>query len=280
METDAAWHDPIVEQLSQFFRKEPDAKAFVLTGSLADGEIQPDRWSDIDAGIVLANGALDRYTSSSGWLRPLGQIVGLERHEHPLGRTLRVCLEGLRRLDLSFVPEPALGEPSSWIGNPFYPPFVVLWSDLPGLEMQLAALGQPAECRKPPREKTEELVDAFWLKAAVATTKVVRDDLLIGSHLAFDLARDCLVLQMMRRDRQMRTEIHRTGGWGNELAARLSWGGQGNSAEAILHLVGSSCEVFDELAPDLVPGYNRRGSLLYPSIESARAICAARVETA
>ena len=84
---------------------------------------------------------------------------------------------------------------------------------------------------------------------------------------------------MMRRDRQAGTAIHRTGGWGNELAARLFWGGRGNSAEAILDLVRSSCEIFDELAPDLLPGYNRRGPLVYPSIESARAICAARAET-
>ncbi|NIV35511.1 MAG: hypothetical protein GWN58_40485 [Anaerolineae bacterium] len=279
MGTDAAWHDPIVEQLSRFFQKEPDARAFVLTGSLADGEIQPDRWSDIDAGIVLADGVLDRYTCSTGWLQFLGQTAGLERHEHPQGRTLRVCLEGLRRLDLTFVSEPALGEPSSWDRNPFYPSFVVLWSELPGLEMQLASLPQPAEYREPRREEIEELVDAFWLKAAVATTRVVRDDLLIGSHLALDLARDCLLLQMMRRDRQEGTAIHRTGGWGNELAARVSWDGRGNSAEAILDLVRTSCEVFDELAPELLQGYNRRGPLLYPGIESARAICAARVET-
>ena len=95
MAPEAGWQAPIVEQLSQFFQREQDARAFVLTGSLADAEIQPDRWSDIDAGIVLVDGALDRYTRSTGWLRPLGQIVGLERHEHPLGRTLRVCLEGL-----------------------------------------------------------------------------------------------------------------------------------------------------------------------------------------
>jgi hypothetical protein len=48
MATEAGWHAQIVEQLSLFFRNEPDARAFVLTGSLTASEIQPDRWSDID----------------------------------------------------------------------------------------------------------------------------------------------------------------------------------------------------------------------------------------
>jgi hypothetical protein len=278
MGTESAWQAPIVEQLSRFFQNEPDAKAFVLAGSLAHGEIQPDRWSDIDAGIVLADGALDRYTASTGWLRVLGQVVGLERHEHPQGRTLRVCLEGLRRLDLAFIAEAALGEPSSWDRNPFYPSFVMLWSELPGLETQLASLPEPAEYQFPPRKEIEAVVDAFWLKAAVATTKVVRDDLLIGLHLALDLARDCLVLQMMRRDREKGTAIHRTGGWGNEWVGRLSWDGEAEPAEGILDLIVSSCRLFDELAADLLPGYSQRGPLLYPAIESARQACAACVE--
>ena len=279
MGTEAAWQAPVVEQLSRFFRNQPDARAFVLTGSLADGETQPDRWSDIDAGIVLADGALEHYAGSTGWLRPLGRIAGLERHEHPRGSTLRVCLEGLRRLDLAFIAESALNCPSSWDRNPFYPSFVVLWSDLPGLEMQLASLPLPAEYRDPPRKEVEAIVDAFWLRAAVATTKVVRDDLLIGLHLALDLARDCLLLQMMRRDRERGTAIHHTGGWDNALVGRISWDGQRDSGEAILDLIASSCGVFDELAADLLPGYCQRGPLLYPGIESARRACSGRVGT-
>lgn len=279
MGTDAAWHAPMVQQLSQFFRDQPDAKAFILTGSLAKGKVLADGWSDIDAGIVLADGALDRYTRSTGWLRPLGQVVGIERHDHPQGRTLRVCLEGVRRLDLTFVAESALGAPSSWARNSLYPSFVVLWTRIPGLETRIAALPEPVLVQELPREEIEEMIDAFWLKASVAITKVVRDDLLIGLHLALDLARDCIHLQMMLRDRERGTAIHRTGGWGNELVGRFSRDGQGDSGEAVLDLVASSCELFDELALDLVPGYSPRGPLLYPGIEWARRACSARAET-
>ena len=276
MATEPAWQARSVEQLSQFFRNEPDAKAFVLTGSLAAAHVQEDAWSDVDASIVVADRALDLHYLSTGWLHALGRVVGVERHEHPLMRTLRVCLEGFQRLDLVFVAESALEHPSLWERNPFHPSYIVQWSKLPGLETQIASLPVPAEYQGVPGEAIEEMVEAFWLRAAVVITKVVRNDLLIGLHLALDLARDSLVLQMMRRDREKGTAIHRVGGWGNELVARLSWNGQGDSSGGILDLLRSSCEVFDELAPDMLPGYSPRGPLLLPSIESARQICSAR----
>ena len=100
MGTEAAWHAPVAEQLSRFFRNEPDVKAFVLTGSLAAGEIQQDEWSDLDACIVVADRVLERYCLCTDWLRSLGQIVGKATHERHLTRTLHVCLEGSRRLDI------------------------------------------------------------------------------------------------------------------------------------------------------------------------------------
>jgi hypothetical protein len=278
MGTEAAWQAPVVEELSRFFRNEPAAKAFVLCGSLAAGEIRQDRWSDIDACIVVTDRALARYYLCTGWLQPLCQVVGLERHEHPSMRTLRVCLEDLRRLDLTFISESALNQPSLWARNPFYPSFVVFWSELPGLEMQLASLPQPAVVQDLPRKEIEAMVDAFWLREAVATTKVARNDLLIGLPLALDLARDCLLLQMMRRDRKKGTRIHRTGGWGNELASRFSWDGQEDFGAGILALARATCEALDELVPEWLPDYESRGLFLFPSIESAKTISAARAE--
>lgn len=80
----------------------------------------------------------------------------------------------------------------------------------------IASLPLPPEYQDVPREELERIVDEFWFKAAGAVAKVVRNDLLIGLHLAVDLARDSLVLQMTRRDREKKTTIHRIGGWGNE----------------------------------------------------------------
>lgn len=259
-----------VVQLGRLFEKEPDARAFVLSGSLAAPGVQEDVWSDVDAKIVLADHAVDCYALSTAWLEPFGRLIGAERHANRVTRTLRVCLEGFQRFDLMFIAESALAQPSLWDHPPFHPADVVVWSRLADLAPRLAALPLPAEYQDIPCEEIEKLVDAFWFKAALAIAKVARNDLLIGLHLALDLARDNLVLQMIRRDREKRTTVHRLGGWGNELVTRFSWNGKASSGEEILDLIRVSGEIFDELAAALLSDYDQRGPLLFPSLESAR----------
>ena len=273
MEKEPTWHIQAVEQLGQFFDREPDAKAFVLSGSLAVADVQEDAWSDVDVKIILADYAWDHYYTSTAWLSPFGRLIGAEWHENPLAKTLRVCLEGFKRFDLTFIAESAVQNGTVWEHDLFHSSDVVLWSKLPGLETRIASLPSPVEYQDMPQEGVEGMVDAFWFKAAVAITKVVRNDLLIGLHLALDLARDSLVLQMIRRDREKQTTIHRTGDWGNELVARFAWNAQAGSGEGILNLVQLSCELFDELASEILPDYNLRSPLLLPTIESAKQIC-------
>jgi hypothetical protein len=64
MDDPDTWQTHTLEQLSQHFAAEPDAKAFVLTGSLAAVDVTPDFWSDIDAKIILADQAIERYYAS------------------------------------------------------------------------------------------------------------------------------------------------------------------------------------------------------------------------
>jgi hypothetical protein len=264
------WQAQAIEQLSQLFAEDPGVQALVLSGSLATAEVQEDVWSDVDMNIILADQAVDRYYPSTEWLYPLGRLIGAERHENHLTKMLRVCLEGFRRFDLTFIAESAWQVPSLLAHNPFYPSYRVVWSRLPDLEKQIANLPLPAEYQAVSRKEIEKMVDAFWFKAAVAITKVMRNDLLIGLHLALDLARDGLALQMIRRDQEKRTTIHRIGGWANELVARFSWHSQDSSGAEILNLVKSSCKIFDELASEMVPNYSQRGSLLFPTIELAQ----------
>src|SRR5687768_18119631 len=105
VEDTLTWQAQAVEQLSQFFVKEPDAKAFVPTGSLAAAEVQVDIWSDVDVKVILADHAVDNYYLSTAWLSPFGQLIGAERHGNSLTRTLRVCLESFQRFDLTFIAE-------------------------------------------------------------------------------------------------------------------------------------------------------------------------------
>lgn len=267
------WHAQAAEQLSKLFDKDPEAKAFVLTGSLAAAEVQVDSWSDVDAKVILADEAVERYYLSTAWLSSFGRLIGAERHEDSLTKTLRVCLEGFQRFDLTFIAESTLRNSSLWNHNPFHPLYTIIWSRLPDLEEQIASFPLPPDYQAISPEKLERMADEFWLKAAVAITKVARNDLLIALHLALDLARDCLVLQMIRRDQAKRTTVHRTGGWGNDLVTRFSWDSQKGSGAEILDLIRLSCEVFDELASKLWPSYLQRGPLLFPSLETVKQIC-------
>lgn len=126
MSDKSTWQARSVEQLSRFFDKEIEAKAFVLTGSLAAENVQKDVWSDVDVKIILTDDALDRYYLSTAWLAPFGKMVGADRH--------------------------------------------------------IAALPSPTDYQDIPAEEIERIVDVFWFKAAVAITKMVRDDWLIGLH--------------------------------------------------------------------------------------------------
>ena len=262
------WHTTALERLSRYFERDPDARAVVVSGSLAADDVQVDEWSDIDIKVVLADHAVDRYFISMAWLEPFGHIIGLEKYENPRVKTLRVCLEGYHRFDFVFVAESVLGE-----GFQFRQPCKVLWTKLPDLDTYIApqiALPKPSPITG---EEIVRIADAFWFKATVAIGKVARNDLLIAAHLALDLARDCLVLQMMRRDREKGTTVHRTGGWGNELIGDLfgNWEHNGEtSAIHVLDLIQWSGETFDTLAADLAPGYTPRASYLIPTLDYAR----------
>lgn len=322
------WHCSLLGALSARLPADPDVLAVIAGGSLA-GEADIDVWSDIDVMIVVTDAVLVRYYPSTGWLAPFGTILGAERHDGPLTKTLRVSLVGPasedtgiggkaaapaaslappaavginRRLDLIIVPSTSLDEPALREGGFLQGDYTVLWSRLPkgslawGPDRLVAdarsdaskapdarraegrhddALG-PHEPALAPPDDLAERIDAFWFKATVAIGKVMRQDLLIAGHLALGLARDCLVLQMMRRDRALGTTVHRTGGWGNAVVGELWPGGGGASpvagdADAILDLVARCATVFDRLATALSPTASPRAPLLQPSIAAARA---------
>lgn len=272
------WQTSALEQLSQYFAAEPDAKAFVLTGSLAAPDITPDFWrtpdfwSDVDVKIILADQAIDHYFTSLTWLHSFGQLIGVERHAGPSAKTLRVCLEGFKRFDFVFIPESALQSRAAGEEPLFRQPCTILWSRLPELDKHIAPSPTPAAYQDVTGDTMASIVEHFWFKAAVAITKVMRNDLLIGLHLALDLARDCLLLQMLRRDRALRTTIHCTGGWGNTWVERFAWDGPECAEVKILDLIARSCKGFDELAATLAPDYTPRWPLLSPAIARAKSV--------
>ena len=274
------WHQGLIEEIGAFFEQDADARAVVVGGSVADPAVAQDTWSDVDVKVVLADAAVGRYFPATDWLERFGKhdsaVIGVERHDGALTKTLRVCLDDYRRLDVVLVPESSLAEPSFWSHGSLQAAYAIVWSRLPGLAELLAQVPEPDPFVPASEADVLAMADPFWFQAAVAIGKVMRDDLLIGAHMALDLARTCLVLQMMRRDREKGTNVHRTGGWGNE-AVGMVWpgaAGQGSApginAREILDLVERSCEAFDTLAADLAPSYVPRAELMRPAIDAGR----------
>ena len=265
----STWHYILIEQLSELFKSDPDARAFVLTGSLASQEIEVDFWSDVDAKVVLADQSVDRYFQSLDWLQPFGQLVGVEKHDAPVTKTVRVCLEGFRRFDLVFIPESTLqGSPLQTTAL-FQFPCKIIWSRIPNLENSFSSQESSLTYQDISNDELERISNDFWFMATVAITKVARNDLLIGTHLTLDLIRNCLVLKMIQRDQIKRTRIHRTGGWGNELIDAFNWENKVLPPLRILALITQSCTVFDDLASKLMNDYTPRTSLLKPAIDAA-----------
>jgi len=270
------WHQALVEEIGAFFEQDADARAVVVSGSVADPTVAQDVWSDVDIKVVLAEAAVGRYFPATGWLQRFGAVIGVERHDGALTKTLRVCLDNHRRLDVVLVPESSLADPSFWLYGSLQAECAIVWSRLPGLAGLLAEVPEPDRFVPASEADVLAMADPFWFQAAVAIGKVMRDDLLIGAHVALDLARTCLVLQMMRRDREKGTNVHRSGGWGNE-AVEMVWPGvagqgsaPGSDARNILDLVEKCCEAFDRLAADLAPSYAPRAELMRPAIDAAR----------
>ncbi|HNT76079.1 MAG TPA: aminoglycoside 6-adenylyltransferase [Anaerolineae bacterium] len=268
MQSEPLWHETAIARLSAYFSQDPTVRAVLLAGSLADDAVQADFWSDVDLKVILSDDAVDRYHAATDWLASFGCVVGLERHTAPLTKTLRVCLADFRRFDFVFIPESALRAESFFL----HPPCRVLWSKLPDLEARIVPSPLVAEPPHVSVSDIERIADAFCFKAAVAITKVARNDWLIGMHLALDLARDCLVLQMLRRDREMGTTIHRSGGWGNDLVAQLIVDEGKPSAQKILDLIQWSCKTFDVLAAGLAPDYIPRAAYGFFALDDDKII--------
>lgn len=70
----------------------------VPVGSLATHDL--DRWSDLDALIVVPDGRLAQFWPDRGWLQPLGEVVAYETSKHPEDASIRLLLAAGRRVDV------------------------------------------------------------------------------------------------------------------------------------------------------------------------------------
>jgi predicted nucleotidyltransferase len=256
------WRDEI-DRVSTALAALPGVEALGIFGSAARAGAELDVWSDIDALLVVADDALDQFFPAVGWLAPLGDLFTYEQSADLHTRTTRCVFADGRRLDIVLTTVSAVLSLPGWPSVPWWHGLSVVFARGDAVR---AALLQQTPALAPPAvapEAVDALLRSFWFKGALAVTKVVRGDLLIALHLALDLQRDCAVLGMMLRDRATGTTIHRTGGMGNAVVARLDATRAPFTAAGILQLIAHSSALCDALAREWEGDCpDRRGPLL------------------
>jgi len=265
------WHEEALKDLLALLEEDDSVKAVIMTGSLADPDIQPDAWSDIDLKVVLDDNALDGYFPKVDWAEPLGKVLAVSRSEDENSATLRMCFEDFRRFDMTFIPASRLSDDSNGQRWWFQGKYKILTSRIDNLESMIESTRTQEQFEEISPKALDNIVNEFWFKSTVAVTKVMRDDLLVALHLALDMERDCLLLKMIQRDSRYNTNIHREGGWGNELLKDLATETSEYSPAEILQIVERSVEMFDRLAAELSDQYEPRAKYFLEWIKKTKA---------
>lgn len=243
-----SWQSQTIKELQALLVSSEGVLALALFGSALKTDKQFDIWSDLDCLLVVAEDAFPQYYPGTEWLGPLGTLFSYQQSENLFHGTTRACFSDFRRLDFVITTPPKLEQLPDWPHIPFCQGACLLFSHSNHATQLLSQAWPAPRPTHPTPAQFEEMVNNFWFKAMLAGYKVVRDDRLIALHLALDLVRDCCVIGMILRDRTEKTNIHRHGGMGNDLVAKLENVGSNYSARGILNIIEQSAIQFDQLA--------------------------------
>src|SRR5436190_4924832 len=106
------WQQSTIEELTRGLEPDPDIRALAVFGSAAGSE--PDLWGDIDALLVVAEEARERFHPVLDWLRPLGELFAWDQSSHPFAAVTRACFADFRRIDFVITTEAALEQVEEW----------------------------------------------------------------------------------------------------------------------------------------------------------------------
>lgn len=259
-----AWHVQAIEELQTILTSNDDVLAFALFGSSQQSSSQFDLWSDLDCLLVVKDEAYAQFYPATTWLRPFGELQALQQFENAFLSTTRACFVDFRRLDIIITTQSKLERLAEWPHVPFWQGVRLLFSRSLNVTQLLSQTWPSPKPTFPSQPEFDEMVDHFWFKAMLASYKVIRNDRLIALHLALDLVRDCCVMGMMLRDRAEGTNIHREGGPGNNVVAKLESTCSAYTVTGVLDIIEQSGIQFDQLAVQWSTAYQGRR---YPLIE-------------
>lgn len=259
LESTELWQFNMIHKIKGLLENKKEVQAVILKGSFCDKSISVDRWSDIDLVVVVSDENINSIFPKTDWILPLGKIFALEQFPGDLTMTSRICLEGYRRFDFVFIKYSNFKDINKWDFNPIGQKYEILFSKIADLEKSIGDLTKNKNYQEPNPEAIDNMANNFWLKGVVAIAKIAREDYLIAGHLALEMAQDCIVLQMMLRDREKGTNIHRLGARESiEIFSSIRNLGKLQPPEDIIMIIEDSALTFDKLAKTYSPEYIHR----------------------
>jgi Streptomycin adenylyltransferase len=264
------WQDNMVDDLRARLEPNEDILGLLLFGSCRNLESVRSEWSDIDILVVVNDDRMDRFFPAMGWIMGFGKLYTYSQSSDEFKSTTRVCFENFKRIDFVITTEEKLARVNDWPSVPFFSGTRILISRSAVVDEIARQEQYPYKFIPATEARFLELVRDFRFKSMLAVYKVVRNDLLIALHLTQDLIRDCCVLEMMLRDRETGTNIHRHGGIGNPFVSELEVTQKPFTAIGILDSINASNEVFENLAYEWSKDYQEKRQLLQDWIEKAK----------
>lgn len=232
----ATWQDKVIEWAARVAAGDPEITDVFVGGSFADRK-SVDAWSDVDLAVIAAPAALARVASPD-WVASLGPVWAWDRSGGGDRLTFRAVFYDGRRVDIIAAISPAL------VG-------------LAGRSLSSSNQLNPTTPRRHEIPDLHAMANSFRFGAALAVVKVARDDLLIGAHLTLQLLSDCLVLEILLRDLDSRSDHQRADGPRNDIPPRTHAATPSAfSAQSLLGAIKRAAVLFDELAKELDPTYD------------------------
>lgn len=256
-----SWREAVLAKLTVLLRRNKDVLSLSLYGSLANSKVEKDKWSDIDALLVVEDSALDTFYPTMEWLKPLGEIFAYQQVDY----CTKVIFADFRKIDINIRTRSQIAESQAfWTKQRF-----IFSND----EEVKRILEERFKTYYPPSVGSynfPQLVEEYWYISFVAVTKLIRNDLLTSFHLTLELYKKCLELVMWLRDKEVGTNIHRTGGVRNDFLEKMTIQFQGLTKKDILNLIEKSGKEFDTLALKWSPEYTAHLPIFEKVLASAR----------
>jgi len=223
------WQIEAAKEFKAFLNNFLEVKEIELAGSILEPDLL-DVFSDVDVKVFLPDSnSLDLSSLLNALTERFFSVFGYEFFRNDNNDVLRLCLENGWRFDLTFI-YPEQREPD--IENNSF------------------------------TDKVESVISKFWFTAVMVLVKLGRKDNLVASHLVLELCQLIIVIQMIIRDNEKDTEMHR---YGNSedvpVLHKLAGSSKSKCEDVVLFILYQAAELMDKVSSALGKHHSRTEKL-------------------